>query len=177
MGIMAELGSAMALVCIIGLAAIIAGLGLHRIIGWYIEGSISGAACILIAGIYAGAIISAIIARTMVMAITILILIALISILIPILSGKMDRASLKSLNDEKICRYREAIEANPENLAARSMLAKTLHSDGRLDEAIEVMEELVRRTPNDYVEAGFLKKLTKERDERNSLRRHSNKGA
>ena len=161
-------GKAMVLVSLFALAGILAGLLLHRIISSYLEGAISGTVCLAIVGVYAGAIILAITAPTMQTAVVILILIALTAILTPLVKIKLASKDLKSLHDENICRYRELVESNPENLAAHSMLAKELYSSGRIDEAIGILEGLVERNPSDYGDARFLHKLTRERDERNS---------
>jgi ribosomal protein L40E len=71
----------------------------------------------------------------------------------------------KAIDDTYMTNYRAAIEEDPTNLAARSLLANSLYKQGRLDEAISTLQELVERAPDSYQDAHRLKRLIEEREE------------
>jgi ribosomal protein L40E len=139
----------------------IAGILLHGILGWYVDGTIGGFECALMAGVFLGMVLCIF---TLQILPAVLLLAALIFLLIlPKIRG---RRMVTALHDEQIERFRLAIESDPENLAARGRLAETLYKKGRLDEAIAEYSDLVKRSPQSREEAYRLNQLVQEKEER-----------
>ena len=149
----------------IGMAlfGIIAGFVLHRIIGMYIEGAMGGIECLVIAGLYLGLVISIITIPPLRVPLSLLLIAVLV--LLPVLTRRSDKKDTHRYNDERMVQFREAIAADPLNLAARSRLAATLQREGRIDEAIAEYSEIMRIAPQSRDEAYRLKLLIQERED------------
>ena len=139
----------------------IAGILLHKIIGWYIEGTISGLECALIGGLYIGLVVSIL---TLKLVIAGMLFLALIFFLV--MPNLMGKHSAQKFEDNRINLFRQTITADPTNLAARSKLASALHGQGKLDEAIQELTELVSLAPNDTSEVYRLKQYNEEKEHR-----------
>ena len=141
--------------------AIIAGILFHGILGWYVDGTIGGFECALMAGVYIGMVLCIITLKILPAVLLLAVLIFLL--ILPKIRG---RRIITALHDEQIERFRLAIESDPQNLAARGRLAETLYKKGRLDEAIAEYSELVKRSPQSREEAYRLNQLVREKEER-----------
>lgn len=139
---------------------VVAGILLHKIIGWYIEGTIGGMQCIIVAGLYVGLVISIVTLNIFVAA---LLLAALVLLLL--ISKRQEQKITRDLQDDQITQYRTVIAGDPQNLAARSRLAEVLREKGMLDEAITEMTEVVRLSPESRREAYRLNMFIEEREE------------
>lgn len=158
---MGLLGSVMMLVCAATFVAVIAGLIFHKMIGWYIEGNVGAAECVMVAGLFAALVVSL---ASGAVVVSVLIGVGLaVALIFPVVQSI--RIS-RELYDEQIERFRQAIESDPDNLAARSRLAQTLYKKGRLDEAIVEMSEVVNRSPQSRQDAYLLKEYLTEKAER-----------
>lgn len=153
-------------VIVVVLCGIVAGIVLHRIIGLYIEGSITGQQCLLICGGYLGLIISIIIAPSASSRIILILLLISAVICLPLLFRRFEDRSDRAFYERKIEEFRAAIVSDPMNLAARSRLAETLHKIERLDEAIAELSEVVRLSPQSIPDAHRLKQLMEEKEGR-----------
>jgi hypothetical protein len=153
--------AALLLVFPVVIAAIIAGILVHHIIGKYIEGAMGAVECIVIVGVFVGLLISIL---TLKLVLAGLLLVALIGLLLlPTLQG---RRVIRTMYDEQIQQFRTAIEIDPQNLAARARLAETFYKIGNLDGAITQMSEVVTRSPACLAEAHRLQQFIQDRDER-----------
>lgn len=84
---------------------------------------------------------------------------------LPILQFALERSDVRALEQEQESAYRAAIAARPDNAAAYAGLAQLLHRQGRVSEAIEVMEQAVRLSPQLMeAEARLLEEWVKERE-------------
>lgn len=84
---------------------------------------------------------------------------------LPVLHSALERWEARALEQEQEAAYRAAIAARPDNAAAHAGLAQLLHRQGRVSEAIEVMEQAVRLSPQLMeVEARLLEEWIKERE-------------
>ena len=140
---------------------IIAGILFHGILGWYVDGTIGGFECTLMAGVYIGMVLSIITLNILPAVLLLAVLIFLLAL--PKIRG---RRMITALHDEQIERFRLAIESDPGNFAARGRLAETLYKKGRLDEAIAEYSELIKRSPESREEAYRLNQLVEEKEER-----------
>jgi hypothetical protein len=154
------------LVVVGGLAfmGIMAGLML-RVLDWYIEGAISGLMCVIIVGLCVGLMISIILSPTSSGKVVVAVLIVLFFVGLIVASRLLDRRDTRAFEAERMAGFREAIAIDPGNLAARTNLAKTLYEVGRLDEAIDEMSEVVRRSPGNREETYRLNQFIREREE------------
>lgn len=139
---------------------IIAGILLHRIIGAYVEGSVSSLECVLISGLYLGFIFSVVTTQFKLAAAALALL-----FLIYLLPRHRERSIDRAFREEQIQGFREAIAADPRNLAARSRLVDVLYKMGRLDEAIDEQTQLVQLAPNDPAESHRLQQLLRDKQE------------
>jgi tetratricopeptide (TPR) repeat protein len=153
--------SALLIVFPVVTAAVIAGILVHQLIGRYIEGSIGAVECVIIVGIFAGLLISILTLKLILAAVLLVALIGML--LLPTLQG---RRILRTMYDEQIQQFRNAIEIDPQNLAARARLAEAFYKIGNLDEAITQMSEVVTRSPASVAEAHRLRQFIRDRDER-----------
>lgn len=69
---------------------------------------------------------------------------------------------------DKIKDYEKAIQADPRNTAARSLLAEAYYMLGDLDQAIAAMELVIQITPNSMKESHKLRQWRSDRDLRDS---------
>jgi ribosomal protein S27AE len=164
-------GEVMFGVCAFALAAVIAGIIFSRILGAYIEGSISGLHCIIVGGLFIGLLICIIMSPASPVNLVYAAIILLIFIALPILRSLSDRKDTHDYYDEKIRAYRAAMEADPRNMAARERLVEALYKQGLLNEAIVVCEELVLRDPANREAEYRLRLLKEEETERISPRK------
>lgn len=141
--------------------SIIAGILLHKIIGAYVEGSVSSLECVLISGLYLGFVFS-VITTQFKLAVAVLALLFLIYLVTTCREQITDRA----FRAEQLQGFREAIAADPRNLAARGRLVEVLYKMGRLDEAIDEQTQLVQLAPNDPAESHRLQQLLRDKLER-----------
>jgi hypothetical protein len=162
------LGNAMIGVCAFVFFAILAGLVLHRIIGWYIEGAVSGLHCALISAAYVGTIALIITVPSWTIRISLFLLLLGLILLLPFFTETLGERNTYAYYEERIEQYRQAIAADPANLAARAALAEALYNQGRLDEAIAEMGLVVQRTPESVAEAHRLKQMQDELSEKKS---------
>lgn len=147
---------------------ILAGLLMHKIIGLYIEGNISGLQCVVIAGLFLGFLIIFITVPSMTARVLMGIIFVILLIFMPFLGRLLTKQENRRFYDSRIEEYRNVIIADPRNMAARSRLAQSLYKEGRLDEAIQELSEYVRLAPQDQAEVYQLKQLMSEREERKS---------
>jgi hypothetical protein len=159
------IGFAFLIGCGAGLLGIIGGMVLHKILVWYLEGAVSGLQCVLIAGLYVGLIICIITAPSTPARLLFIITLFVFLALLPIGSKLSDRHDQHLYLSEKAKQYHAAIESDPINRAARSKLARVLEEQGRLDEAIQEISEVVQLAPNDIEEAYYLKYLLRTKEE------------
>lgn len=153
------------LIVILGLPiAIIAGILMHKIVGWYIDGSIGAVECVIISGIYFAFLFTIIVTASIAYKLILLLLLFSMAALIPHIFGAADRHQIRRMDDENIRRYREAIDGDPLNLAARNKLVEVLHKEGRLDEAISELAEIMRISPQSYQEEYLMKRYIQERE-------------
>jgi len=157
------IGKVIIFASIVAFFSILAGLLLHKIVGWYVEGAVGGLECILIASLYLGLVISILTLRFSV----VLLLLILLALLL-ILPRWRERRADQRFHDERIERYKSAIASDPLNMAARSRLAEAFYAMGRLDEAIAEQTQLVQMSPGDTAEVRRLDQLIKEGEERRS---------
>lgn len=150
------------------LAGIIAGILFNRILGAFIEGSISGLHCVIIGGLFIGLVCCIVISPLSRVALTSAILIICLFIAMPLWRSHADKVDTKTFYDDRMNQYREAIQKDPRNLAARERLAETFYKLGRLDEAIAEYTELVRIAPNASQEAYKLRLLIEEKAQHQS---------
>lgn len=143
------------------LAGILVGLLAHRVIGDYIEGAISAYGCIVYTGLLIGLISSVAVFRSWWLLLTVSIAVAVWLVL----SKRTEVSDRSRFYEERVRQYREALEADPNNLAARSRAADALYKLGHVDEAIEQYSEVVRLAPGSTEEAHRLKQLLRERDD------------
>ncbi|GEM_PF-3183647 len=144
------------------LYGIICGIILHRILGAYIEGAIGPYGLIGLGSSFVVLACAVVVLHSP----ALLVLMVLLVALTPLLNRRIDKMENRRYYDERIRGAIEAIRADPRNLAARSALARALHKQDRLDEAIEQCSEILRLSPNSREEAYNLKQLIRERDER-----------
>ena len=74
---------------------------------------------------------------------------------LPILRDKRD---VVQFEEEKEAVYRAAMEANPRNIPARVQLARSLHEQKRLSEAIETLEMAIQLSPSTTEKEKYLLK-------------------
>jgi len=77
-----------------------------------------------------------------------------------------DRRIAKGLVDEEIARYKEALEIDPDNTAAHSLLGDTYRRLGQLERAIEAYEAALRLEPSLRAERYWLERLKSELERR-----------
>ena len=160
---MDQVGDVFLLVGGVVVAAMLAGIILHKILSLYIEQAIGSIECLLIAGAYVGLIISII---TLNVLVAVPLAIALLGLLF--YSITQDRRIIRRLYDDQIVRFREALEGDPKNLAARGRLAETLYKKGCLDEAIAEMTMVIQQSPDSKHESYLLREYIEEREARKS---------
>jgi len=166
MGMVGAAGPAIVGVCAVVFLGILAGLLLHRIIGWYISGDISSLQCAIIGGVYIGVLITITVSPFAAVKVALALIIVLSCILGPVVGRRVIyKRELHRFHDDEIEKYRQVIASRPDNWAARSRLADELFKRGLLDEAVEEQSELVRLRPQDVEEARKLKSLIGEREE------------
>jgi len=161
-----SVGSVMVIVSVFVFVAIAVGFGLHKIIGWYLDGVMSGTQSMLTGAFYITTIALIIAFRLPIIRIVLSVLLLAVFLLLSSVTKRIDRRSSHLLDDEKMEQYRKAISADPGNLAARSRLAEALYNQGRLDEAIEELRETVKRSPSSTSDVQRLRYFEREKDER-----------
>jgi hypothetical protein len=144
-----------------GVLGILGGYVVYKVVGWYIEGTMSLLHCVLVAGFYVGAIFS-LMAHSYILAVLQVAVVANI-LFFPKFH---DRRMLRAMYDEDIYQYRRSIAADSRNLAARERLAETLYKKGLLDESIAEYGDLLSCSPQDRKVAYRLKQLMELRNER-----------
>jgi len=145
---------------------LLGGLLLYKVIGLYIEGSLGAVECVLGAAAVLGAVVFIATLGTLAAKVVVAVIVLGLCGLIPVLSGRLEKRSDRIYYDERIEQYRTTVEADPRNLAARNYLAEALYKQGRLDESIEELTQLVTLSPGGIPEAHRLNALIQERDER-----------
>ncbi|MDH4179814.1 MAG: tetratricopeptide repeat protein [Armatimonadota bacterium] len=95
-----------------------------------------------------------------------LIVVVGIVVLFHALARAADRRIVKGLVDEDIAKYRDALEIDPDNTAAHSLLADTYRGLGRLESAIEEYEAALRLDPSLRQERYWLQRLKSELESR-----------
>lgn len=148
--------------------AILAGILFHRIIGWFIEGSITAVQCVALAGVYLVVIGTIIVTPSPVLQVTLAVLLIVVVVTLPFIGEAMVKRDTKDFYDDKMDGYRDAIARDPRNLAARARLADAMYKQGRLDEAIEELTALVQIAPGSQDDSRRLQRLIEEREERRS---------
>lgn len=146
--------------------AILAGFAVNRIIGWYIDGSISGVKCVSTIGLYIAVIALMIATPSMTLRISLAFFLFALILLLPVMSDHYGNHNNHLFNEEKIERHREALRRDPTNLAAKSKLSELLYEQGRLSEAIDELRQVVQHSPGSTSEAYRLKSMERERDEK-----------
>lgn len=160
---MDQVGNVFLIVGGVVVAAMLAALILHKIVGLYIEQAIGPIECLLIGGAYVGLIISII---TLNILIAVPLAIALLGLLFYAVT--QERRIIRRLYDEQILRFRDALQTDPLNLAARGRLAETLYKKGCLDEAISEMTIVIQQSPGSKHESYLLREYIEEREARKS---------
>lgn len=81
------------------------------------------------------------------------------ALLFAVLARLADRRVARGLFDEEMDRYMQALELDPENVAAHSLLADAYRRMGKLEKAVEEYEEAVRLDPSLREERYWLERL------------------
>ena len=150
-------------VLVVTFFAILGGLLFHKILGLYIEGALGGLECFIVGGLYVGLLISIVTLKSY---IAIPLAIGLIGLLFYSLT--QDRRIIRRLYTDQIRTFRETIESDPKNLAARGRLAQALYKTGCLDEAIAEMSQVVQQSPESKHEEFLLREYVAEQAARKS---------
>lgn len=153
-------------VCAVVFVMVIAGILFHKILGMFIEGAMSAEQFIFTGAIYLVAAVIILITPSVILKLILAVLVAGAFIFLPHLGQYLNKRETTNYYNEHIERYREAINRDPKNLAARSFLVDSLSKEGRLDEAIDEQTELMRLSPNDTEGAHRLKVLIEDREEK-----------
>lgn len=157
-------GGVMILVCGIALFGYFAALLFYRILGWYLDGDISGSQFVIFSTFFFAALILIFLAPFMLKVLIFLMMVGAI-VGLPYIQRKfLSVRDLRIFQNEKIEQYRAAIALRPDNVAARQMLAEELWNTGNVDEAIEAYQEVVRLSPS-VDHSNRLAKMMKEREE------------
>lgn len=141
---------------------ILMGLLMHRIIGEYIDGAISAHGCVVYTGLLMGLLSSVIVFRSW----WLLLVVSIAGVVWLIFSKRTEAQDRCRFYQERISTCREALKADPKNLAARSRAADALYKLGQLDEAIEQYSQLVHLSPGCTEETHRLRLLLREREDK-----------
>lgn len=151
------------MVLLIGLLA--AAIVISVITKWWVDGLVSATETAILSAIYGGLVfglfaVSGAAARLLV--------------LVPLLGSAIwalylfKIEGLRHYHREKIAIYQRAIQADPANMAARSLMAEAYYRLGDLDSAIAAMELAVQVAPNAIKEGYQLRQWQQERELRDS---------
>lgn len=152
-------------VCGAVLLMIIAGILFNKILGAYIEGSITILQFIFVGAAFMVAAVSVMFVPSIILKIIIISLIIAIFSFESHISKWFNKRQMTNFTEEDIKRYLAAIESDPENLAARGFLVDALRSLGRYDEAVDEQAILLGHAPDDAQEKYRMKRLLEDREE------------
>jgi len=88
------------------------------------------------------------------------------AVLIRMLAGRAERRLASSFEQEDIAKYREAMELDPKNVAAHSLLADTYRRRGELELAIQEYQAALGLDPSLRQERYWVQQLEAQLDER-----------
>ncbi|MHB1000202.1 MAG: tetratricopeptide repeat protein [Armatimonadota bacterium] len=162
---MGDAGGVMMGVCIAVFLMIIAGLLFHKILGSYIEGAMTSMQFIITGSLFLLIAVMVLLVPSIPVKLILFLVIIAGFILAPNISGYFNKKETETYYDERIERYKSAIEQDPGNLAARSFLVDTLSKEGRYDEAIDAQTELLNLAPQNTEEIRKLNLLIEYREE------------
>lgn len=145
---------------------IIAGLLFHKILGAYIEGSINALQFIIMGAAFMVAAVSVMLVPNMILKVLIVILIIAVFSFESHISKWFNKKQISNFTEDRIERYKAAIESDPRNLAARGAFVDALRSLGRYDEAVDEQTIILNYTPDDVEEKYKMKSLIEEREEK-----------
>lgn len=137
---------AIPIVYLIALCLVIASIPIIKLAGWIVEGSIDTGPGLLGIFMYIALIAGVMGSPDALKVILILVLIAS-SLLMPFIGSVADTAKLKAMEVDEVARSSQILEKDPNNAPARIALAKGLHKQGRLDEAIEQADWVMQAFP------------------------------
>lgn len=158
-------GIAFFVVMVAAFFGVMAGVVFHRIIGWYIEGAMGAVECVAAAGLFLVMAVWIVIAPSIFAKIALVVLLVVLVAALQFLGPQLERRETRKFYDERIEQYRQVIASDRLNLAARIHLVNALEKEGRLDEAIDELTELVRLAPKSRAEAHQLHQLIQKREE------------
>ena len=147
------------------LAGLLGAIPLVLLLKWWSEGYIEGAEFFGIAAMFV--ILFALLMGPIPLLgkAVVFILLAGSSVGLPYIVMGLSKRDAKKFEEEKEMAYRATVNANPNNVAARTELARTLYVQGRRSEAIEEMEKVVKLSPNSTeTEQYTLKRWIQDRD-------------
>lgn len=131
---------------------------------WWVDGLVSGMEFLALSVIYGGLVFGLVIVSSKKSIGPILIVLTPIIASVAWVIYNNQKFSLRQYYLEKIRDYELAIQADPRNIAARTMLAEAYYKLGELDSAIAAMELVVQMAPTALTEAQKLRQWQEERD-------------
>lgn len=150
-------------VCVVTFFAILGGMLLYKILALYLDEAIGSVECVIIGGLYIGLVISIVTLNALVAVPLGVVLLGLL-----VYSLTQGRRIIRGLYSEQIQKFRETLESDPKNLAARGRLAEALYNTHCFDEAIAEMSIVVQQSPESQHEAYLLREYVAEQAARKS---------
>lgn len=148
---------------------IIGGVLLGRMVGAFIEGNISALESVVVGGIFLVLLVMVVLSRNAMSTLLYIVLILLLIFGWPAVVEGLNKVQDKRFYQERIHHFREVLESDPLNLAARENLVDALYREGYIDEALREQSELVRLAPNDSSAVRKLEWLKEEVEQRKGL--------
>lgn len=134
-------------VLLFSIGALLAGYPVYRFIGWWIEGSITGAEVAVLLFTYIGLMGLLLMSGSAWLALMAIVLMVSGVAMVPWLGERFNRRALRKIEEEEMYRARDVLAVDPENHIVRVVLAEKLYKLGRLEEAIEHLEYAVSSSP------------------------------
>lgn len=128
-------------------ALIVASYPVIRMIGWWIDGGAEPVLAMLSIVLYLVLVASAMAAPPGVAALIFLVILAS-AVLTPIIGQAHEQAQLKTMDNQAMDRFAQALERNPHDAPARIALAELLHKRGERDQAIKHLTWTLQAFPS-----------------------------